>query len=353
MIQINVTGQQASITSQDYMANYSVEIVGVSFTFDSSWAGFSKRALFRDSSSRGVSDTTTTYSVEIVENSCVVPWEVLEGTRWIMSVVGTKDSRRITTNMLTLSMEDSGYSESTEGQEPTPSEYEQLVTKIEAKVDPTQYASINQAGVIKLYATTTNGVLTNKSGIIVKDDGSAYIATRSGGGILRDGAGGLYVVSATAAEVAAGTASDRFITPSVFKAGVENIVKQIAYSTTPVQIGTWTDGTPVWRVALPYIQMQADSRHLVVDEEKQNIYVSLIELMEDYVDNTDNAQLLNININVESEVGLMHVHPPDDVCFGIIYFAKENKNLYEEYITYENGYWGGYIDFITAEKNIN
>lgn len=170
---------------------------------------------------------------------------------------------------------------------------------------------------------------------------------------MRDGAGGLYVVSATAAEVAAGTASDRFITPSVFKAGVENIVKQIAYSTTPVQIGTWTDGTPVWRVALPYIQMQADSRHLVVDEEKQNIYVSLIELMEDYVDNTDNAQLLNININVESEVGLMHVHPPDDVCFGIIYFAKENKNLYEEYITYENGYWGGYIDFITAEKNIN
>jgi hypothetical protein len=123
------------------------------------------------------------------------------------------------------------------------------------------------------------------------------------------------------------------------------------YSTTPVQTGAWVDGTPVWRVALPYVQMQAGSRHLIVDDENYNIKIGLESILEDYVEDVEATELLNVNINVRSEYRT-DIQAPDDVVMGTIYFARKNEKYYKDYITDGNGYWGGYIDFISARNNL-
>lgn len=87
------------------------------------------------------------------------------------------------------------------------------------KVDKAQYASISQAGVIKLHS----GNNTNRSGIVVDANaGTAYINTRSEKGTTRDEAGQICTAPATQEEIAQKKQEYKPITPATFDYAVEH-----------------------------------------------------------------------------------------------------------------------------------
>lgn len=122
------------------------------------------------------------------------------------------------------------------------------------------------------------------------------------------------------------------------------------YSTTPQKVGTWTDGTPVWRVGFPYNSMQNDAK-LTVIEASSTVEISLWKLVYDVVKDVDKVNcFLDCVINYYSEY-------PDTTTRvaankGRMVFCDNDPELFEDLITFSNGFWGGYIEFVTPESNI-
>ena len=119
-----------------------------------------------------------------------------------------------------------------------------VVSDIGNKLDKTQYASTEQAGVIKIYK---RGDGTNISGIVVKEDGSAYVNTNSDYGTMRTGDGKVVIAAASEDDIDAKTNKYKPITPSTLDYAVKSVN---VYTATPQKVGTWVDGTPVWRVVV-------------------------------------------------------------------------------------------------------
>lgn len=120
---------------------------------------------------------------------------------------------------------------------------------LDEKVSNTQYATTNQAGLIKLHKRSDG---TNISGINVDGTtGEAEINVVSAYGLQRTGDGKVVTAAATEAEIDAGTNNYKPIVPANLDYAVKKVVTtaENTYTTTPNQIGTWTDETPIWRVA--------------------------------------------------------------------------------------------------------
>ncbi|GEM_PF-2959402 len=122
------------------------------------------------------------------------------------------------------------------------------------------------------------------------------------------------------------------------------------YSTTPQRVGTWVDGTPVWRVALPYIRMEHGVRHLVANSSRGDIYLPLSSFFVDYIDNTYNidiVQIVNMNIYAFNDNPIA-LEPPSEISWGMVYFCQNDP----ESDLFRQGSWGGYIDFVCPEEYI-
>lgn len=91
------------------------------------------------------------------------------------------------------------------------------------KLDKTQYASVSQPGVIMLY--NKNGI--NRSGLVVYDDGSAVVNTKTERGVTRDGAGQIGINPATEAEITAGTDAYKPIVPATLSHAVQTVTGQL------------------------------------------------------------------------------------------------------------------------------
>lgn len=97
------------------------------FEFPKSWEGYVKTAVF--------SYNNAVYSVIlqqgnplcISENECYIPHEVLKENGFDVSVFGSLDDSRATTQAAKVEVVESGYAEGKTPSEPTLSEYEQLV----------------------------------------------------------------------------------------------------------------------------------------------------------------------------------------------------------------------------------
>lgn len=83
----------------------------------------------------------------------------------------------------------------------------------------TQYASTEQAGVIKLYSRS--GV--NASGLIVSEDGTTVVNVDNNHGLYRSGAGQITTAEASEAEIDAGENQYNVVTPRRLKYAMENI----------------------------------------------------------------------------------------------------------------------------------
>lgn len=68
-------------------------------------------------------------------NSCVVPWEVIKSRGFKVSLYCNKDDVRITTNEITIPVEESGFTEGDTPSEPTKTVYEQLIGEVSKAVD--------------------------------------------------------------------------------------------------------------------------------------------------------------------------------------------------------------------------
>lgn len=101
-------------------------------------------------------------------------------------------------------------------------------------------ASTNQHGVVKI----------SSSGGISVSNGEISIKTRASYGLATN-ASGIYIKAASTSEVNAKTNTFNPIVP----AQIDNAVRASVhgqYNTSPVQIGTWIDGTPIWRMAYDF-----------------------------------------------------------------------------------------------------
>lgn len=135
----------------------SVEYLIAKFMFADGWDGKAKTVVFGNG--------TDVYTVPLVGDSCMVPWEVLKASAFKVSVYGTHDDERITTNMILIPVNESGYSEGLTPQPPTPDVYEQIMDFIEELDDEIQSRAMPEA-------PTTDGTYTLK--VTVSDGTPTY-----------------------------------------------------------------------------------------------------------------------------------------------------------------------------------
>lgn len=91
IIKASVDEQIMTITNNPLLASGSANTNKLMITFDSEWEGYLKTAVFYQ-------DIKKPYFAIMENNTCVVPWEVLENDGILcMGVFGVKENSRITT----------------------------------------------------------------------------------------------------------------------------------------------------------------------------------------------------------------------------------------------------------------
>ena len=155
-------------------------------------------------------------------------------------------------------------------------------------------------------------------------------------GTQRTGDGKLTTASATKAEIDAGSNSYKPITPSTIKYAVEKYAPaaaQLTYSTTPQRIGTWTDGTPIWRWAFQ-VSITAE------DKSEGAVYIPIP------VTSTSDAFV----INVFGQAGVDSPCVVDDrYCqYHSMWFDLPSSVVSGPY----NILWGWY-EFVTDQSNLS
>lgn len=120
-LKFNVNEQTLSLVSKQQVVADSLNYLTCKFSFSEEWLGVSKTAVF-------ISSTEAVYTAVLdADNTCEVPWEVIEFPAFRASVYG---GNRITTNMITVNVTESGYFEGDTSEEPSPSVYTQIMESI-------------------------------------------------------------------------------------------------------------------------------------------------------------------------------------------------------------------------------
>nr|DAI88712.1 MAG TPA: nucleoid-associated protein [Caudoviricetes sp.] len=124
LIKVECTDQVLRLTQTPTIASGGVKEDTVEFAFDNLWDGFNLAAVFYRSEKE-------VYHVEIVDNRCIVPREVLANPGYFyLGVMGVKDGVTRTTNVLSYRVEAGAITEGVKPPEPTPSIYEQILASV-------------------------------------------------------------------------------------------------------------------------------------------------------------------------------------------------------------------------------
>lgn len=126
---INVKIFDKKIIVENLTVSDSVKFETVKFEFPDSWSGYTKTAVFK-------ANDQEVYNVVLDENNslcvsadeCYIPHEVLKTPCFYLSVFGVSGESVATTTQAKVSVLQSGYSEGEEPSEPTPTEYQQLIS---------------------------------------------------------------------------------------------------------------------------------------------------------------------------------------------------------------------------------
>lgn len=136
-----------SVKKQKLERKDSQEVVGGTynylyavFDFSYDWGEVSKNAVFNNCKAK------KNFTVPIVENVCLVPWEVIESPNFTVSLYGFTDNKRITSNEIMVPVKGKPYNANNiPSPPPTPTDYEayvELVNKYKEESDA-QYHVIN------------------------------------------------------------------------------------------------------------------------------------------------------------------------------------------------------------------
>ena len=124
-----------SVNNQTLTRTDSIGIIGetvgqftASFTFNDWWDDCDKTAQF--------SKLGKVYEILLTDDSCVIPWEVLTGGVFYVTVYATQGAQKIkTTNEVAVSVTSSGLNK--DGFfSPTPEMYAQILTELAKRVEP-------------------------------------------------------------------------------------------------------------------------------------------------------------------------------------------------------------------------
>lgn len=100
----------------------SVNYLAAIFEFDEEWTGYTKTAVF--------ADKKNSYAIMLGDdNKCVIPYEVLQGKYFTVSVFGLKEDVRITATELTIPLDKSGFDRNTLD-EPALTVYEEILQQL-------------------------------------------------------------------------------------------------------------------------------------------------------------------------------------------------------------------------------
>ena len=118
-----------SVKKQKLERKDSQEVVGGTynylyavFDFSYDWGEVSKNAVFNNCKIK------KNITVPIVENVCLVPWEVIESPNFTVSLYGFTDNKRITSNEVMIPVKSKPYNaENIPSPPPTPTDYEAYV----------------------------------------------------------------------------------------------------------------------------------------------------------------------------------------------------------------------------------
>ena len=100
----------------------------IHFNFPAEWDGFAKTAVFTNGETKISVVLNENGKLCTGENECCIPHEVIKVPAFTVSVFGVSGDKRATTQIAQVSVKPSGYGEGATPAEPTPTEYEQLVT---------------------------------------------------------------------------------------------------------------------------------------------------------------------------------------------------------------------------------
>ena len=106
----------------------SVMFEKISFNFPETWNGYDKTAVFRNGDEKISVVLNSDSALCTGENECYVPYEVIKAPQFTVSVFGVSGDSRATTPQARIMVRESGYGEGDMPSEPTPTEYEQLVS---------------------------------------------------------------------------------------------------------------------------------------------------------------------------------------------------------------------------------
>lgn len=148
-----------SVKKQKLERKDNQEVVGgtynylyVVFDFSYDWDSVSKNAVFNNCKAK------KNFTVPIVENVCLVPWEVIESPNFTVSLYGFTDSKRITSNEVMVPVKGKPYNANNiPSPPPTPTDYEayvELVNKYKEESD----AQYNELKETKAEVITTDSI---------------------------------------------------------------------------------------------------------------------------------------------------------------------------------------------------
>ena len=123
LLNLHIIGQKIYCDEAPFLATESKNYLECKFEFSEDWEGCIKTAIFR-----GV--TGVPYCIEIEDDTCTVPYEVLTGNVFLISVFGILDDKRITTNTVDIYVKDSGYAEGETPPAPTPTMNEKMLKEL-------------------------------------------------------------------------------------------------------------------------------------------------------------------------------------------------------------------------------
>lgn len=129
MLYCNVSGQTLTRAKPiTEMVRDSRGYIYCAFEFSDDWDGATRHAIF--------SGADAHYIIILENDQCLVPWEVTDLPSFAVSVVGYKgEDVRITTNIITVTLRDSGYVDGETPSEPTPDVYAQLTNMVQEAID--------------------------------------------------------------------------------------------------------------------------------------------------------------------------------------------------------------------------
>lgn len=119
MLTFDVNKQIITRTDNNVAIADSVDYLTATFSFSEEWENCSKTIIFRSGD--------TIKSLLLENETCIVPWEVINLGGFKVSVIGVNGNVLITTNVVDIPCGASGYANGEEPEPPTPSEWQQIM----------------------------------------------------------------------------------------------------------------------------------------------------------------------------------------------------------------------------------